>query len=46
MSNPIADAGSDGSECGLNYTLSAVAVVGVGTWVTNIGTWYNSIQQY
>ncbi|MDM8158717.1 gliding motility-associated C-terminal domain-containing protein [Labilibaculum sp. K2S] len=28
----IADAGSDGNECGLNFTLSAVAGVGVGTW--------------
>ena len=27
---PIANAGSDGSECGLNFTLSAIASLGTG----------------
>ncbi|MCB9185755.1 MAG: HYR domain-containing protein [Flavobacteriales bacterium] len=29
---PLADAGSGGSECDLNFTFSAVASVGTGTW--------------
>ncbi|WP_461638077.1 gliding motility-associated C-terminal domain-containing protein [Labilibaculum euxinus] len=34
---PIANAGSGGSECGLNFTLSAVDGVGVGTWSQTSG---------
>src|SRR5687767_16007605 len=32
---PVANAGSDGNECDLNYTLSAVPSVGTGTWTSS-----------
>ncbi|PKQ61462.1 hypothetical protein BZG01_19260, partial [Labilibaculum manganireducens] len=35
---PIANAGSDGSECGLNFTLSAIASLGTGTWTKTGGS--------
>lgn len=34
---PVANAGSGGSECDLDFTFSAVASVGVGTWTTVSG---------
>lgn len=34
---PVADAGSGGSECDLDFTFSAVASVGTGTWSTVSG---------
>ncbi|MCB9190679.1 MAG: HYR domain-containing protein [Flavobacteriales bacterium] len=34
---PVADAGSGGSECDLDFTFSAVASVGIGTWTTVSG---------
>src|SRR5687767_15714683 len=32
---PVANAGSDGNECDLNYTRSAVPSVGTGTWTSS-----------
>lgn len=34
---PIADAGSGGNECDLDFTFSAIPSVGVGTWTTVSG---------
>src|SRR5688500_19070462 len=32
---PVANAGGDGNECDVNYTLSAVPSVGTGTWTSS-----------